>query len=92
MARKEIRNLLEEGVVIHCKTPMEDSRVRNILHSYDFKWADTSPMSFSYWNNYKEDTCIDPFDCRFARIEYYKERGYKIMSTDDFIKIVESNK
>ena len=92
MARKEIRSLLKEGTVIHCKTLAEDNKVRNILLSYDFKWADTTPMSCSFWSVYKEDTCIDPFECRYTRLEYYKKNGYNIISTNEFVKIVESNK
>ena len=91
MARKEIRCLFKEGTVIHCKTYEEDSKVRYILQSYAFKWADTSSMSCSFWNEYKERTCIDPFECRFTNIDYYKRNGYNIISADEFVKVVESN-
>ena len=92
MARKEIRDLFDKNVVIHCKTFAEDSAVRNVLHSYAFKWADTSPMTQSFWNEYEDKMCIDPFECRYCHIDYYKNKNRNIISAKEFLTIVDDNR
>ena len=92
MARKEIRDLFDKNVVIHCKTFAEDSAVRNVLHSYAFKWADTSPMTQSFLNEYDYKRCIDPFECRYWHMEYYKNNNRNIISAKEFLTIVDDNR
>lgn len=91
MARREIKDLFNSNVVVHCLTPDEDSMVRNILHSYGFKWADTTPMTQSFWREYKDRYCIDPFDCRYCHIDYYKTHKKDIISAQKFLKVVDIN-
>lgn len=91
MARKDLKKMFKGNEVINCKTFEEDVRVRNILQEYDFKWASGDAMTMSFWEDYKDRTCINPFDCLYASKEYYTENGKKIIDTETFIKIVNRN-
>ena len=86
MARNDIWDILPSNTVIHCKNQEEDARVRAILQSYNFKWAAGDAMSYSFWDEYKEEFCINPFDCLYASKTYYEKEGKKVISTDEFLK------
>ena len=91
MARREIRELFSENTVVHCETFRDDCAVRNVLNSYAFKWADTSPMTQSFWKEYEDKMCIDIFECRYCHINYYKNMGKNIITAQEFMRVVDSN-
>ncbi len=88
MARIDIWDSLPSNAVIHCKNKEEDDRVRAILQSYNFKWAAGDAMSYSFWDEYEEEFCINPFDCLYASKTYYEKQGKKILTANEFLKYI----
>ena len=91
MARREIRELFSKNTVVHCETFRDDCDVRGVLNSYAFKWADTTPMTQSFWKEYEDRMCIDIFDCRYCHIDYYKKKGKNIITAQEFMRVVDCN-
>ncbi len=89
MARKDIYSITK-NIAIHCPTLLDSDRVRSIFDRYGLKWRDGDSYSTrSYWNKYNVDTCYCPIEGTFGRIEYFKKEKYKIITTEEFLKITE---
>ena len=77
MARREIRELFSENTVVHCETFRDDCAVRNVLNSYAFKWADTSPMTQSFWKEHEDKMCIGCAMCARVCPDIAIEKVYR---------------
>lgn len=89
MAKKDILHVIPKNCVIHCPTEADDNTVRQALKDANFHWADTTPMTKSFWNDYKEETCIDPFEQRYCRRSYYENNKRKVISVTQFLNYLD---
>jgi len=84
------KKLKEEGkVVIHTKTQEQFKRVLEIFEKKGWRWStgNLPTHNRTIWNDYEENTCIrykDVFE--YCNLKYYKEKGYKIISFEEFLK------
>ena len=79
----------KEEVVIHIKTQEQFKRVMEIFGKKGWKWLSGNLPTYNetIWNDYEENTCIRYekwFRC--CNLKYYKEKGYKIISFEEFLK------
>jgi len=76
--------------VIHTKTIEEFTRVLEIFEKKGWVWMDgVKPLEkISYWNFYKERTCI-AYENNFgySTKEYYEEEGDEVISFEEFLEL-----
>ena len=78
---------IDKRTVIHCPTPEDAAQVLAIFMANKLKW--NTGVSYKEENNYhfyKGETCYQPLPGLFARREYYKQKGYKIITAQEFIQ------
>ena len=82
MTLQEIINL--ERTVVHCPTEISAIVFLNTLHSMGYKWASgNSYLNNSKWKNYEKNTCYFIEDGTYARLSYFQNNNYKIISVFD---------
>lgn len=91
--------------VINCQTENEANELMEILHKEGVKWCSgDSLLKILNYSAYKNNTCYD-CDCgtrlSFAELDFYKDRGYKVVkfsdlcksqSTTEIIKVIRNDK
>ena len=75
---------------IHTKTKAEFRKVLEIFDKKKWVWSGGgNPLDYiNIWDYYKEETCIDyKNNFCYCRKEWYKEKGYKIISFKEFLEM-----
>ena len=80
---------IDEKTVIHCPTPEDAAKVLSIFVANGLKWNTGDTYSeVSNYHFHKSKTCYHPTQGLFSRIGYYEKEGYKIITAQEFIKIM----
>lgn len=85
-----------KGYIIHCHTLIEATQLCLYLHTNGYRWHDGEFYNTkNNWNIYKENTCYNPYNGTFARLDYYKagrpegyDYDFNIIDLKKFFEIV----
>ena len=82
--------------IILCPNRIDATKLCQVFDELNLKWCDgTQYTTHNDWNIYKEQTCYNPYNGMFGRLEYYNsDKGreqvghkYAIITVDEFIKL-----
>ena len=80
-------NLYSGKYAMHCKTHEEAKSFCNYLHSINRDWANgNSYADFTYWKDYKKDTCYSFNTGSYGPYKYYQNKNnYIILEWSEFM-------
>jgi len=77
---------LFKNIVVHTPTLEDYKRVVGECLKYKTWNSGSREINESYWEYYKDKTCIEPTKIRYYFFEFYSGKGYQILSTPEFFK------
>ena len=91
MTNKErVKKFKDLNIAINCKTKKEARSFIKWCYDNDMIWFSSVEGCTNYY--YGENTCYYySFHIEFADKKFYKKRGYKIITYEDFMKGHEKN-
>lgn len=78
-------------IAVHCKTEEEAKHFCKQMHEHGMAWCDgDSYLGDTHFNKHKEKTAYDADGC-YCYMNFYKQRGYKILEWSDYMTIENGN-
>lgn len=88
--KEKFERFKNEKTVINVKSKKQYDEFMKMCEEQGLKWGSGSfPTQESYYNKYKEETCINLNNLRglsYDGINFYKAYGFKIITYKDFMK------
>ena len=84
---------ISKNTVVHCPTKELAQKVLNVAGNLGYKWRYTGGYDLGgRWDINKEDTCLNLRVISFGERQYFEEKGFKVISAEDFLKLHEAPK
>ena len=81
---------ISENTVVHCPTKELAQKVLNVAGNLGYEWSGDRGYDLGLrWNIHKETTCLDLRVISFGDRPYFEEKGFKVISAEEFLKLHE---
>ena len=78
--------IMQDSTVVHCRTEEQANQLLEWADSIGLKWiTGNSYKNYTNYISYHEQTCYYLYEGTYTDLEFYKEKGYKILSFEEAI-------